>query len=189
MLFRSRLDAPDIACLDFLATFIRRVREAYPKGAAIRLIFTDTHAELNGHAKQSIDEYFEAVDGSARERGFETCRMSTLVRAAEIAAPNDSIDEPVPEDMLRRLIITAAKWYRGKASPEEAAVKYYQMNMREKRAVQSACPHSIFLTFNGSKLRCLFPPQLPIFYMYSLRRGVSVKPWFLPSAAAPRALF
>ena len=43
---------------------------------------------------------------------------------------------------------------------------------------------SIFITFNGSEFRCLFPERLPIFYMYSLRRGVSVKPWFLPPVAA-----
>jgi hypothetical protein len=53
----------------------------------------------------------------------------------------------------------------------------------EKRAVEIAFPHSIFITFNGSRLRALFPKHLPIFYMYSLRRGVSVKPWFLPADA------
>ena len=26
----------------------------------------------------------------------------------------------------------------------------------------------------------LFPDTMPIFYMYSLKRGVAVKPWFLP---------
>ena len=31
------------------------------------------------------------------------------------------------------------------------------------------------ITFNGSKLCCLFPERLPV-YMYSLRRGVGVKP-------------
>jgi L-tyrosine isonitrile synthase len=58
---------------------------------------------------------------------------------------------------------------------------YYQINMVEKRAVEMAFPHSIFITFNGSRLRVLFPKRLPIFYMYSLRRGFSVKPWFVVS--------
>jgi hypothetical protein len=44
-----------------------------------------------------------------------------------------------------------------------------------------AFPHSIFITFNGSRLRALFPEHLPIFYMYSLRRGFSAKPWFVAS--------
>jgi L-tyrosine isonitrile synthase len=63
---------------------------------------------------------------------------------------------------------------------------YYQMNMVEKRAVELAFPRSIFVTFSGSELRSLFPKHLPIFYMYSIKRGVSSKPWFLD--AAPRDL-
>src|SRR5262249_39787820 len=58
-----------------------------------------------------------------------------------------------------------------------------RMNMQEKRAVERAFPSSIFITFNGSLLRALFPEQLPVFYRYSLRRGTSVKPWFLPDEA------
>jgi hypothetical protein len=56
--------------------------------------------------------------------------------------------------------------------------------MIEKRAVEFAFPRSIFITFNGSEFRSLLPKSLPIFYMYSLRRGVSVKPWFLPAPQA-----
>jgi L-tyrosine isonitrile synthase len=76
------------------------------------------------------------------------------------------------------------KWYRGEGTVEQGALKYYRMNMVERRAVELAFPRSIFVTFNGSKMRGLFPKSLPIFYMYSLRRGFSVKPWFLPADAA-----
>ena len=55
--------------------------------------------------------------------------------------------------------------------------------MIERRAVELTFPRSIFVTFNGSEFRGLFPQRLPIFYMYSLRRGVSVKPWFLSTDA------
>ena len=41
-------------------------------------------------------------------------------------------------------------------------------------------PRSISVTFNGSQLKSLFPEELPIFYMFSLRHGISDKPWFLP---------
>jgi L-tyrosine isonitrile synthase len=62
------------------------------------------------------------------------------------------------------------------------------MNMVEKRAVEFAFPRSIFVTFNGSEFRSLFPERLPVFYMYSLRRGVSIKPWFLPQVAGAPAM-
>jgi len=181
---RCRLDEPDTTCLDYLAALARRVRGAYPHGAAITLIFTDTHAELNGHSKQSVDEYFAAVETGARTRGFATCRLGNLVRAAEGATAHVAVDDPLPNDTLRRLGVCAAKWYRGDAAPEQAALTYYRMNMVEKCAVGIAFSRSIFVTFNGSDFRCLFPERLPIFYMYSLRRGVSVKPWFLPPVAA-----
>jgi hypothetical protein len=53
------------------------------------------------------------------------------------------------------------------------------MNMVEKRSVAAAFPEAVFVTFNGSEFRDLFPATMPIFYMYSLRRGVGVKPWFM----------
>jgi len=67
---RCRLDEPDTTCLDYLAALARRVEGVYPRGAAITLIFTDTHAELNGHSQQSAREYFAAVETGAHTRGF-----------------------------------------------------------------------------------------------------------------------
>jgi hypothetical protein len=179
---RCRLGGPDIECLDYLRIFTSRVRELYEPGAAIKLIFTDTHAALNGHAPDGVRAYFAEVEACAAERGFEACFLGELIRSAEafaICEPNDD----VPEDILQRLSAGARKWYRGDGTAGEGALKYFQMNMTEKRAVELAFPRSIFVTFNSSELRVLFPNSLPVFYMYSLRRGISVKPWFLPAPA------
>ena len=92
--------------------------------------------------------------------------------AAEAARRDRCADEPIPDDMLQKLGACAAKWFRGEGTVEEGAARYLQMNMVEKRAVQFAFPHSIFITFNGSEFRSLFPDRMPIFYMYSLRRGI-----------------
>jgi hypothetical protein len=182
---RCRIGEPDIACLDFLASLTRRVREAYAPGAAIKLIFTDTHAELNGYPPSEMREYFAAVEACAVERGFATCLLGELTGATPDAASIVPDDDVVPEEeTLERLAACARKWYRGDGTAGQGALKYYQMNMIEKRAVERAFPGSIFVTFNGSELRSLFPDRLPIFYMYSLRRGVGIKPWFLPAAAS-----
>jgi L-tyrosine isonitrile synthase len=178
---RAHVAEPEITCLDFLGSLAKRVGEVYAAGATIELIFTDTHAGLNGHAPQTIQQYFAEVRAQAGERGFSTRLLSELTSAAQAsAAPLD--DEPAPEKVLQHLSTSAGKWYRGAGTARDGALKYYQMNMIEKRAVEFAYPHSIFVTFNGSDLRCLFPDRLPVFYMYSLRRGFSVKPWFLPAA-------
>ena len=181
---RSKLSTPDIECLDYLGSLARRVRGAYEAGAVFKLIFTDTHAELNGHSPESIRDYFGTIELAARERGFESCWLGELTRAVQAIATSDAHEDAPPEDTLCRLAVSAAKWYRGGGTAEEGALKYYRMNMLEKRAVEFAFPHSIFVTFNGSGLRSLFPQRLPIFYIYSLRRGVSVKPWFLPPIAS-----
>jgi hypothetical protein len=181
---RAHVAEPDIACLDFLDTFSRRVGEAYSPGATIELIFTDTHANLNGHTSETIRQYFAEVDTQAVQRCFSTRLLSEITRAAQ-ACPDFRVDEaPVSEDILERLSTSAGKWYRGEGTARDGALKYYRMNMIEKRAVERAFPRAIFATFNGSDLRCLFPDHLPVFYMYSLRRGFSVKPWFLPTAGA-----
>jgi len=180
---RDGLDAPDTACLDYLMSLGSRVRRVYEPGASFKLVFTDTHATLNGHAPQNMEGYFDAIERAALERGFDACWLNELVFAAEAAGAIDLIDEPVPDDMLQKLSACASKWFHGQGTVEEGAKRYLEMNMVEKRAVQFAFPQSIFITFNGSEYRSLFPDRMPIFYMYSLRRGMSVKPWFLPAPA------
>lgn len=176
---RSTIADPDIQCLDYLSTLSDRVRAVYSKGVSIKLVFTDTHARLNGHSNRDILQYFADIESAAAERGFTRCWLSELTRAAEKIVDTNPV-ELVPAETLERLAACAMRWFRGEGTATEGAMKYYQMNMVEKRAVEVAFPQSIFITFNGSEFRELFPSDLPVFYMYSLRRGVGAKPWFLP---------
>lgn len=178
---RCDVEAPDTTCLDYLASLGARVRKVYEPGAAFKLIFTDTHATLNGHAPQDMESYFNGVERAALERGFDGCWLSELVFAAEAADAISLADEDIPPEMLQKLGACAAKWFRGEGTTEEGAVRYLEMNMVEKRAVQFAFPQAIFITFNGSQYRSLFPERMPIFYMYSLKRGTGTKPWFMPA--------
>jgi hypothetical protein len=178
---RHEAAAPDSQCLDFLAALTSRVKGAYAPGATIKLILTDTHAELNGHSRQDIQQYFDDIKSAAKQRGFETCLLGQLVRAAGNLATAAPLEEVVSEETMRLLVASAQKWYRGGATAQEGAMTYLRMNLIEQRVVERAFPHAMFITFNGSELRSLFPRQLPIFYMYSLRRGACIKPWFLPA--------
>lgn len=171
----------EIQCLAFLAAMAARVKDVYAHGAAIKLILTDTHAELNGHSREHIRQYFDDIERLAEQRGFRTCWLGHLVKAAGNLAAAAPLEEAVSVEMLGKLMASAEKWYRGGGTAQDGALSYLRMNLIEQRVVERAFPGSIFITFNGSELRALFPRQLPIFYMYSLRRGVAVKPWFLPS--------
>jgi hypothetical protein len=178
---RRAAGKPEEASLDYLSALVDRIRHVYDPGAAIRLICTDTHANLNGHSPQAIKDYFGSIRVQAQARGFTDCRLTDLVRALQNTDGSEAVDTPYPDPMtLQRLSECAAKWYRGEGSASEGASEYFRMNMVEKRAVELAFPNAIFITFNGSEFRCLFPDRMPIFYMYSLKRGVSAKPWFLP---------
>lgn len=178
---RNRAEA-DIQCLDFLNTLGERISNAYGPGASFTLVFTDTHAELNGYATGETRQYFAEVSQAAEARKFSGCMLSELVaaygspRSAAVAAP---------ESLLARLYTCASRRYRSDEPAGVGARKYYEMNMIEKGAVEAAFPDSIFITFNGSDMRPLFPDKLPIFYMYSLKRGTSVKPWYLPALPCP----
>lgn len=173
---RSRAAAPDVACLDFLASLGRRVGTLHAPGVEFGLIFTDTHAELNGHAREAIESYFSDIGTIAAGRGFKGFRLGDVVRAAGPV----SIDlTKIDEDHVERLTLSADKWFRGGGSARDGARRYLIANMIERRAVEIAFPEAIFATFNGSEFDFLFPASLPRFYMYSLRKGCSVKPWFM----------
>ncbi|MFN3869147.1 MAG: hypothetical protein ACK4MF_08795 [Hyphomicrobiaceae bacterium] len=196
---RAHLAAPDRDCLDYLLSMARRIESVWPEGASFTLLTTDTHAQLNGHSEAAIDSYFAGVDAAARARGMQTIRLSRVVESYESGvAPllpgvgsgcgdNDNDNDVVDDQtaIIHDLARCAAKWYRGDGTPEAGARRYFAMNMIERRAVEEMFPSSVFATFNGSSYRDLFPLRLPIFYMYSLKRGTSVKPWFMDGDGTP----
>jgi len=177
---RPALATPEHACLDYLESMISRVADVYEPGAQMTLVFTDTHASLNGHTNASIHSYFQDLEQAARARQFNTCLLSSLMNVPGLQP--DVMPEPQmpPDEVLAELRPSAAKWFKGEGSPEQGAIRYFQANMLERKVIERAFPRSIFITFNGSQLRALFPETMPIFYMFSLRHGVSDKPWFLP---------
>lgn len=172
---RAHVAAPDLECLDFLRKMTSRIEAIYTPGAAVTLIFTDTHASHNGHEAEAIARYYAEVAAAAKERGFDGEYLTRLVAPV---AGRVAIAQP-GGDILDKLKGCAAKWYRGGGSIEAGAAEYFRMNMAERQAIANAYPNAIFITFNGAEYRELFPPTLPVFYMYSLRKGIAVKPWFM----------
>jgi L-tyrosine isonitrile synthase len=177
---RPTLAAPEFACLDFLNSMIARIGETYEPGTDFTLVFTDTHAALNGHSPASIHSYFQDLVLATRRYRFNIRLLSALKNAVDVR-PDETAEQQIPPaEVLAELRHSAVKWFKGEGSPEEGAIRYFRANMAERKVIERAFPHSIFITFNGSRLRSLFPDTLPIFYMFSLRHGISDKPWFLP---------
>jgi len=175
---RSHVTDAEHQCLDFLERMSLRIAATYSPGARMHLLFTDTHAMLNGHEAGAIDAYFsEVVKAASASPTFTSSRLSHVVAKFEPEIPTET--EPVSPELLAKLEKSAQKWYKGEAAPRQGAEEYYWQNMIERQAVEREFRSSIFLTFNGSDVKDLFPTGLPIFYMYSIRKGTSTKPWFM----------
>jgi L-tyrosine isonitrile synthase len=180
---RHSLADPDVQCLDFLASMGRRIGDVYAPGACFTLLLTDSHALLNQHPANAIHSYFEAIEAECAERQFE---YRWLSRVTQSVGPHQKTlpETGAPDDVMKELTQSAAKWYGGTEAPSRAAARYFQLNMLEKHAVAQEYPDSIFITFNNRRHRLLFPDNLPVFYMYSLKKGVAVKPWFYAAQEA-----
>jgi hypothetical protein len=137
---RHKSGAHEVQCLDFLAALTARVKNVYPQGAAIKLILTDTHAELNGHSREHIQQYFDEIKAVAEQRGFQTCWLGHLVKAAGNLATAAPIEEAVSAETLSRLVTSAQKWYHGPDTSKEGALTYLRMNLIEQRVVERAFP-------------------------------------------------
>lgn len=174
---RSHIVDAERLCLAFLDRMSQRIAAVYSPGAKIHLLFTDTHAALNGHDQSSIDAYFSEVEQAMPSPTFVSSRLSDVVAKFTYDIPTET--HAISDKLLAKLEKSAQKWYKNESHYRKGAEEYYWQNMIERKAVEQEFSSYIFLTFNGSDMRELFPSALPIFYMYSIRKGTSSKPWFM----------
>lgn len=176
---RDEIAEPDLQCMRYLQQMMDRIQAVHTAGTELHLILTDSHARLNGHKVRSINKYFKKIETAACEHGFSSWRLKTLTDTMRPALKMISCaDVEHPKELLIELEKSAAKWYRGSKAIDVGAKRYFDMNMVERRVIERVFPNSIFLTFNSSDLCALFPDRIPVFYMYSMKKGVGVKPWF-----------
>ena len=167
-------------CLVFLEKLGEGIRRCYAPGTLVRLIFTDTHAALNGFDARETKAYFQSVGEEVRlRRGFDIVYLSEIIRRLEGSVQVRPIF--ANDRLLSALNASAGRWYHGPGGQGSGSLRYLAQNALEKAVVAREFPHAIFLTFNSSLYRPLLPDAMPIFYAYSLRKGCSVKPWFQAS--------
>ena len=176
---RDEIADPDLQCLQYLQQMMRRIDSIHKPGSELHLVLTDSHARLNGHKARSINKYFKSVEAAAHRHGFSSWRLQALTKSMQPALKMiTSQNMEHPKELLIELEKSAAKWYQGGKSVDVGAKLYFDMNMVERRVIERIFSTSIFITFNSSDMRVLFPNKLPVFYMYSMKKGVGVKPWF-----------
>ena len=135
--------------------------------------YTDTHIQLNEYDGQASKIYFDSLSEAISSHGFDIVRMSNLL-------PDNRPMESVlaKGGLLKELTKSASRRYQGEKNITDVAQAYYQQNLVEREIIQENFPDAIFLTYNGSKMNPIFPKKMPIFHMYSTKKGDSEKPWF-----------
>lgn len=175
---RVHLAKPEKDALAFLHAFTQTIASIYPLGIRLQLIFTDTHALLNGYTKHDITTYYSSLRNHIAQYGWESIRLSRIQPMDYKNLIQKAPHTEIPRELLHTLIRTSRKHNKRLDDHDLGARSYYLLNQFERKAVAERFPHSIFLTYNSSAFNPLFPETLPIFYLYSLRAGTSVKPWF-----------
>ncbi|MEO8637484.1 MAG: asparagine synthase (glutamine-hydrolyzing) [Candidatus Taylorbacteria bacterium] len=174
---RDKVGEKEKKAISYLEKMLKGIQEKYPTGSKITFILTDTHAELNGYTKLQIDQYFDSVIQLAKQVGFATVRLSTLASFDEKDLMKKKDGIKINNDLLGILIESSEKHCK-RYDPDTGAKLYYLQNQIEKKEIEKNFSDTIFLTYNGNEFDEILPNGLPIFYMHSLDRGTSIKPWF-----------
>lgn len=169
---------PEIKALDFLESINSRIMKKYEFGAEFTLVFTDTHAKLNGYTDEDINRYYSSVKNMALQRKMKWLFMSEFVSLDFEALTKEQEHQKIDKDVLELLKESSNKHFKRSSDSTLGARVYYTLNQKEKIEIERNFPDNIFITYSGSELNDIFP-RIPIFYMYSTEKGTSTKPWFV----------
>lgn len=178
---RNSISDIEDAALQYVSDMLKPIQQIYKQYIQLTLVLTDTHAELNGYSTVTIQGYFDSVRTLVAEYDFiETILMSELVPYQEeilLQVAGKIADADIPNVFYS----SSEKHFQKYSDVQLGAKLYYLQNQIEKSAIEKHFSDCIFMTYNSSKWDGIHPIGLPIFHMYSLKKGTSVKPWFVDS--------
>ena len=176
---RNEIADPDLQCLPYLQQMMHRIDTIHKPRSELHLLLTDSHARLNDHKARSINKYFKAAEAAAHQRGFSSCRLQSPTAYMQLAPKMIfSQDLEHPKELLVELKKSSTKWHQGGKSVGVGAKRSFDMNIVKRRVIEKICLTSVSITLDSSDTCVLFPNKLPSFYMYSIKNGVDLRPWF-----------
>jgi asparagine synthase (glutamine-hydrolysing) len=177
---RDTISEIDLMAIERLLDFRTMIEKEYTKGTELTFIFTDNHARLNGYGTEGTDAYFNSVRSEAEKHGIKNILLSELVEYNEENISKDVESVEINDELLNNLVKSSERHYRNSENNHLVGAKiYYLQNQLERKAVEQKFNDNIFLTYNGNEVDGILPTKLPIFYMYSYKKGSSEKPWFM----------
>lgn len=199
-------DKFDFETLFHLFGFLRNVEKNYKKEVHLTIIFTDTHAILNGFSSENYRNYHKRIRMILNEFNYSHVLLSEVItpfaKSHNCLDTNEliksviqkAIDTKIPESIIHDESFETLKKSAKKHSlrylnhdningltfnsEEQAAYSYILLNNIERQYIEKIFFQSIFLTFTSDIEKELIAPNLPTLQIYSLHKGIRCRPWF-----------
>jgi hypothetical protein len=203
---KSSADQNDLTALIHLLGFIRALEKKFQKSINLTLIFTDTHAILNGYPINDFKKYFKDIGRVLNYFNYDHIFMSEilsnylhennlknveeLVQSIISTCRNRNLEifyeDSGPIETLRRSAEKYSLRYKNKGNfnknafenIDQAVDSYLTITALEKPVIEKRYENSLLLTYNSFLDGYLTLPGLPAIQIYSYRRGVISRPWF-----------
>lgn len=171
--YRNSFSDVESIVFERLYKYFSYITKYYTPWINLSIIYADSHAKLNWFDNYSIDSYKNSLKNFELKFWFKLFSMSELYK--DIIDDNFILNEAFIEELVKK----TKKHYLWEEDYYLVAKKYYLMNLKEKKNIEERFNDSIFLTYNWSDMNEILPTKLPIVYIYSLKRWISNKPWFI----------
>jgi hypothetical protein len=199
-------DKFDFDALFHLFGFLRIIEKQYKIEVHLTIVFTDTHAMLNGYSTDNYKNYHKEIRKILNEFNYSHVLMSEVLTpfakshnlkdTNELikSVINQSINDKIPEiiindesfEVLRKSADKHSLRYLDKSiskdlffgSAEQAAYAYILLNRIERQYVEKNFFQSVFLTYTSDIEKELIAPNLPTLQIYSIHKGLRCRPWF-----------
>jgi L-tyrosine isonitrile synthase len=199
---KINMDKYDYNSILMLVGFLKTIERKYDIYTNLNIIFTDTHAYLNGYDEEKYQKYFGQVRQSLNSLNFNHTIMSEILnpfaKSKGFSSTKSLIDnliinydlidknQFIQNDKFSNFKSSAAKYsQRTKNSNnnfsikgDETAVLYLYLNSIERQIVAEQFKNFCFITYVSEEEQKLTVPNLEVAQIYSYKRGNRGRPWF-----------
>lgn len=184
---RPHVNDADTQALAQLVAIRDTMNEAAGKEIiSVHLILADMHATVNEVPQETMQSYLSAIKDHA-ERAHMHCTYLSMIwqehvldYTIEIARINTPEFHALWHDLAIKDELIQQALQRG-FTPERAeqvAWTYYTIRCAERKALEETYRNAIFFTY-GLDQEKIFLPSRPIMHIFSLKKGISQRPWFM----------
>lgn len=162
-----------------------RINLSWTKGMLLDIIYADVHGKMNRLPEESIVGYYESLSHFFRKEApfvKRFIRLSDLwnhhgMNSKTIESMRQESSKYESHPCYRHILENTRAHYQG-ANEREGALEYIATRLSDKRLLIHFFAGYIQLTYNHPGLSFL-QPALFTLYIWSLKKGTNLAPWYL----------